>query len=80
MGCMWFIPFLSTYPTRYRTLLVGDYYAKVADFGWSEYYGGQGAYKAVIVGSNYLQIIQDNNFKVYMLRFVILLIGIFIII
>ena len=33
IGCIWFIPFLSTYPTRYRILSIGNYYAKVADFG-----------------------------------------------
>jgi len=78
IGSMWFIPFLSTYPTSYLTLTRGDYYAKVADFGWSEYYGGQGIYKVVIGGSAWLQIIQDNRFKVYILRFVIWVLGIFI--
>jgi len=76
IGGIWFIPFLSTYSTSVATLRVGDYYIKVADFGWSEYYGGQGAYKAVINASGSLQIIQDNTFKVYMLRFIILLLGI----
>jgi NADH-ubiquinone oxidoreductase chain 5 len=76
IGGIWFIPFLSTYPTRFLTLKVGDYYTKVADFGWSEYYGGQGAYKSIITASGSLQIIQDNSFKVYILRFVILLLGI----
>lgn len=76
MGSMWFIPFLSTYPTSYRTLKVGRYYIKVADFGWSEYYGGQGIYKTVIKASDYLQIAQDNSFKVYILSFVIWVLGV----
>ena len=80
IGCIWFMPFLSTYPTRYSILSIGNYYAKVSDFGWSEYYGGQGAYKLVINNSNYLQVIQDNRFKVYILRFIIWLFGIFILV
>jgi len=78
MGSMWFIPFLSTYPTRKRTLNIGTYYIKVGDFGWSEYYGGQGIYKTVIRSSYYLQIAQDNGFKVYILSFVIWVLGIII--
>ena len=78
IGSIWFIPFLTTNPTRLRTLIIGDYYIKVADFGWSEYYGGQGIYKYIIEGSNYLQIAQDNRFKVYILRFVIWVLGILI--
>merc|ERR1711874_356151 len=75
---MGFIPFLSTYPTRKRTLNIGTYYIKVGDFGWSEYYGGQGIYKTVIRSSYYLQIAQDNGFKVYILSFVIWVLGIII--
>lgn len=33
IGSIWFIPFLSTYPTRFSTLKVGSYYIKVGDFG-----------------------------------------------
>ena len=80
IGCIWFIPFLSTYPTSYSMLSIGNYYAKVGDFGWSEYYGGQGAYKIVINNSNYLQVIQDNRFKIYILRFIIWLFGILILV
>nr|YP_010962593.1 NADH dehydrogenase subunit 5 [Euphausia crystallorophias]WNI01995.1 NADH dehydrogenase subunit 5 [Euphausia crystallorophias] len=76
MGSMWFMPFLSTYPTSYSTLKVGSYYMKVADFGWSEYYGGQGIYKTVMKASDYLQIAQDNSFKVYMLSFVMWVLGV----
>ena len=33
IGCIWFIPFLSTYPVRYRRLIIGNFYRKVIDFG-----------------------------------------------
>ena len=71
IGSMWFIPFLSRYPMRRARLLRGDYYSKVADAGWSEYYGGQGIYKRVIRGSSVLQVAQDNRFKVYILMFIL---------
>ena len=78
VGSMWFIPFLSTYPTRYSVLSRGDKYAKLIDFGWSEFYGGQGIYKFRITLSGSLQFIQDNRFKVYIMRFIIWLIGIYV--
>lgn len=76
IGSIWFIPFLSTYPTRLRTLKTANIYIKIADFGWSEYYGGQGIYARVIKSSNFFQIAQDNSFKVYILIFVIWVLGI----
>ena len=78
IGSIWFIPFLSTYVTRSVRLKLRRYYIKVADFGWSEYYGGQGRYKRIMKFSDYLQLIQDNRFKVYILRFVIWAIGVLI--
>lgn len=78
IGSMWFIPFLSTYPIRKSSLSIATYYIKVGDFGWSEYYGGQGVYKTIMKSSYYLQIAQDNRFKVYILRFVIWVLGIII--
>lgn len=72
------MPFLSTYVTRLGTLNIGENYIKVADYGWSEYYGGQGIYKTFIKYSDYLQVAQDNRFKVYMLRFILWVVGILI--
>ena len=80
IGSIWFIPFLSTYTTRLSTLNIGENYMKVADYGWSEYYGGQGIYKTFIKYSDYLQVAQDNRFKVYMLRFMLWVVGILILI
>lgn len=80
VGSIWFIPLLSTYPVRIMTLNIGDYYIKVADYGWSEYYGGQGVYKKIVRYSGFLQTAQDNRFKVYILRFVVWLVGVIILI
>ena len=78
IGCIWFIPFISTYVTGWISLSVRNIYIKVSDFGWSEFYGGQGVYNVVIKNSNYLQVAQDNRFKVYTLSFIIWVIGVFL--
>jgi NADH-ubiquinone oxidoreductase chain 5 len=45
-GSMWFIPLLSTYGVSFWPLEVGYRTVKVFDFGWIEYFGGQGIYCA----------------------------------
>ena len=80
MGCIWFMPFLSRYVTSWRSLVVGNLYSKVSDFGWSEFYGGQGIYKIITGNSVYLQVAQDSGFKVYTLSFIIWVIGVFLVI
>jgi len=61
-------------------LVVGNLYSKVSDFGWSEFYGGQGIYKIITGNSVYLQVAQDSGFKVYTLSFIIWVIGVFLVI
>ena len=43
-GSMWFMPFFSTYGVSYLPLNIGYNTSKVFDFGWMEYFGGQGMY------------------------------------
>ena len=76
-GSIWFIPYLSTRGTREKLLASGELYQKVGDSGWSEYYGGQGLYSTLTKSSDYLQILQDNNIKLYILRFLLWVIVIF---
>lgn len=45
-GSMWYIPFLSTYSVSFWPLEVGYKSIRVFDFGWIEYFGGQGFYWA----------------------------------
>nr|QFQ01377.1 NADH dehydrogenase subunit 5 [Alvinocaris kexueae] len=68
-GSMWFMPFLSTRGVSNLFLKAGSFYHQVGDSGWSEHYGGQGAYSFFMVSSNYLQVAQDNNVKMYMVVF-----------
>lgn len=76
-GSIWFIPYLSTRVLREKFLLSGELYQKVGDRGWSEYYGGQGVYTVLRKSSSYLQVIQDNTIKLYILSFLLWVIIIF---
>nr|YP_009511982.1 NADH dehydrogenase subunit 5 [Aristeus virilis]AXI97909.1 NADH dehydrogenase subunit 5 [Aristeus virilis] len=71
MGSMWFMPYLSTYGVSKNFLGGGEMYQKIGDMGWSEYYGGQGIYSVTTKGAGYLQVLQDNSMKVYMLSFLL---------
>ena len=76
-GSIWFIPYLSTRGIREKFLISGELYQKVGDNGWSEYYGGQGVYSVLSKRSYHLQVLQDNNIKLYILRFLLWVIVIF---
>nr|YP_009512601.1 NADH dehydrogenase subunit 5 [Benthonectes filipes]AXJ93166.1 NADH dehydrogenase subunit 5 [Benthonectes filipes] len=80
VGSMWFMPYLSTYGVSKEFLKSGDLFQKVGDSGWSEYYGGQGIYGAASKGSSYLQVLQDNSMKVYMLSFLLWIIVLFFVV
>nr|YP_009563991.1 NADH dehydrogenase subunit 5 [Alpheus inopinatus]QAX91341.1 NADH dehydrogenase subunit 5 [Alpheus inopinatus] len=66
-GSMWFMPFISTYGVSAVPLGAGHKYHHYMDSGWSEYYGGQGSYSLLNSISQRMQLIQDNNIKVYMM-------------
>nr|YP_010713849.1 NADH dehydrogenase subunit 5 [Aristaeopsis edwardsiana]WDD39069.1 NADH dehydrogenase subunit 5 [Aristaeopsis edwardsiana] len=70
-GSMWFMPYLSTYGVSKNFLQSGEMYQKIGDSGWSEYYGGQGIYSVAGKSASYLQVLQDNSMKVYMLSFLL---------
>nr|YP_010926813.1 NADH dehydrogenase subunit 5 [Procletes levicarina]WKF54320.1 NADH dehydrogenase subunit 5 [Procletes levicarina] len=77
-GSMWFMPFISTRGVSGVFLSLGSIYNQAGDSGWSEYYGGQGAYSTFSNISSYLQVIQDNNIKIYMVVLVMWLVGLLI--
>nr|ALM30841.1 NADH dehydrogenase subunit 5 [Procambarus fallax] len=68
-GSMWFMPFLSSMKLNYCILSLGKSYDKVGDKGWSEYFGGQGGFSAIMKGSYYLEITQNSMIKIYMKSF-----------
>nr|YP_448914.1 NADH dehydrogenase subunit 5 [Sclerophasma paresisense]ABB81898.1 NADH dehydrogenase subunit 5 [Sclerophasma paresisense] len=77
-GSMWFMPFISTHLLVNNPLFLGYYSIKSLDFGWNEYFGGQGISKMFLTTSGFNQFIQNNDLKFYLLSvtlwFIILLI------
>ena len=74
------MPFLSTEGVTKNFLKIGSFYQQVGDGGWTEYYGGQGAYSVFRKSSGILQVAQDNNVKTYMLVLVLWLVALLIIV
>nr|YP_010227872.1 NADH dehydrogenase subunit 5 [Propsilocerus taihuensis]UDE16198.1 NADH dehydrogenase subunit 5 [Propsilocerus taihuensis] len=67
---MWFLPFLSTTNLVKFPLELGNSVIKSFDQGWSEYFGGQNLYKLMAYLSKFMQFLQTNNLKIYLLTFV----------
>nr|WAX39162.1 NADH dehydrogenase subunit 5 [Anaplecta sp. 4 ZQW-2020] len=76
-GSMWFMPFLSTYGVSFFSLYSGYNISKEADFGWSEYYGGQGLISFLFSISKVSQWLQYNNIKFYLMLLVMWLFVVF---
>lgn len=71
VGSMWFILNLSSLGIIYYPLYVGISVTKSFDQGWREYFGGQHLYNLLKYFSIINQFLQNNNLKVYLLRFVL---------
>nr|YP_009351112.1 NADH dehydrogenase subunit 5 [Cylindrotermes parvignathus]AQP28589.1 NADH dehydrogenase subunit 5 [Cylindrotermes parvignathus] len=69
-GSMWFMPFFSTYGVSFGPLGVGYKATSVFDFGWMEYFGGQGLYWVLFNLGSVNQWFQYNNLKVFLGFFV----------
>uniref|UniRef100_UPI003001280B NADH dehydrogenase subunit 5 n=1 Tax=Tachina sobria TaxID=3118448 RepID=UPI003001280B len=69
LGSMWFMPYISTYGIINNFLLVGNM-VKSFDQGWSEYFGGQKLYYNLLKNSQFNQLLQNNNLKIYLLTFI----------
>jgi NADH-ubiquinone oxidoreductase chain 5 len=70
-GSIWFIPNLSSLGIIYYPLYLGISVTKRFDQGWREYFGGQHLYSLLKYFSIINQFLQNNNLKVYLLRFVL---------
>nr|AII02425.1 NADH dehydrogenase subunit 5 [Drepana arcuata] len=68
---MWFMPNLSTYGLNFYFLNFGQKLLMNIDFGWSEYYSGQGMMSIVKNYSMFFNIYQMNNLKIYLFSFII---------
>nr|YP_010988772.1 NADH dehydrogenase subunit 5 [Paranaspides williamsi]WOR81142.1 NADH dehydrogenase subunit 5 [Paranaspides williamsi] len=74
-GSMWFMPLLSSWWVSNGVLKVAKNLQKSGDYGWFEHYGGQGVFNWVVNKSGLVQMLQDNSLKVYMLMFLVWLVG-----
>ena len=70
-GIMWFIPIISVIGVIKPPLALGLITIKSIDQGWREYFGGQIIYYSLKKYSLYLQLIQNNNLKIYLLTFIL---------
>nr|QLY89948.1 NADH dehydrogenase subunit 5 [Nanna fasciata] len=70
LGSMWFMPYISTYGIINYPLVVGNMMNKIFDQGWSEYFGGQQLYLNLMKNSQFNQVLQNNNLKIYLLSFI----------
>nr|YP_009731662.1 NADH dehydrogenase subunit 5 [Gonimbrasia belina]QHR79468.1 NADH dehydrogenase subunit 5 [Gonimbrasia belina] len=68
---MWFMPNLSTYGMIYYFLNLGQKLMKNIDFGWSEFYSGQGIVNILKNYSIFYNIFQMNNLKIYLFSFIL---------
>nr|AXU98805.1 NADH dehydrogenase subunit 5 [Gonepteryx rhamni] len=71
LSLMWFMPSLFTYGVSYKFLNLGQNLMKNIDLGWSELYSGQGMFKILKSYSIIFNLIQMNNFKIYMYSFIL---------
>nr|YP_010852737.1 NADH dehydrogenase subunit 5 [Philagra albinotata]WGL39477.1 NADH dehydrogenase subunit 5 [Philagra albinotata] len=68
---LWFMPMFSTYFINNSSFKMIMNYSKLIDQGWGEYLGPMGLSSFIIKFSKLNQLIQINNFKVYMISFII---------
>nr|YP_010895295.1 NADH dehydrogenase subunit 5 [Toxomerus saphiridiceps]WJW73886.1 NADH dehydrogenase subunit 5 [Toxomerus saphiridiceps] len=71
VGSMWFMPYISTYGMVNYSLKIGMNVVKNFDQGWSEFLGSQNLYKQLMINSQLINYLQNNNMKIYLLIFVL---------
>nr|WEV93808.1 NADH dehydrogenase subunit 5 [Herpetogramma luctuosalis] len=75
---MWFMPSLSTYGLNYYFLNMGQILLKNIDMGWSEMYSGQGMFLIMKKKSIFYNLLQMNNYKIYLFSFILWMMILFI--
>uniref|UniRef100_UPI00315CF690 NADH dehydrogenase subunit 5 n=1 Tax=Simulium guiyangense TaxID=3123427 RepID=UPI00315CF690 len=70
-GSMWFMPMISTLGVIKFPLNLGFSALKSFDQGWSEMLGGQMIYNSIKNSSSFVQILQNNNLKIYLMTFIL---------
>nr|YP_973122.1 NADH dehydrogenase subunit 5 [Simosyrphus grandicornis]ABH03661.1 NADH dehydrogenase subunit 5 [Simosyrphus grandicornis] len=71
VGSMWFMPYISTYGIINYSLKLGMNAVMNFDQGWSEFMGSQNLYKQLMVNSQFMNFLQNNNLKIYLMIFIL---------
>nr|AML26575.1 NADH dehydrogenase subunit 5 [Staphylinidae sp. BMNH 1274705] len=71
MSSMWNMPILSTYGVNYYPIYMGEVVYKNMDQGWSEYFGSQNIFYNLKNSSMFLQLLFNNNLKIFLVLLVI---------
>nr|QNP10091.1 NADH dehydrogenase subunit 5 [Ochthebius pilosus] len=71
---MWNMPFMSTFGVNFYPIYLGNFYYKNFDQGWFEYLGSQNIYNNLKNKSMFMQILFNNNLKIYLIMLVLLMI------
>lgn len=69
VGSIWFLPYIATIGVVFYPLWISNLFIKLVDYGWSEELGGQNLNKKLRARRQYTQILQNNNFKIYIIIF-----------
>lgn len=70
-GSIWFIPYISTYGIINYSLKLGINVVINFDQGWSEFIGRQNLYKQLVINSQFINFLQNNNLKIYLIIFIL---------
>nr|YP_009995461.1 NADH dehydrogenase subunit 5 [Ochthebius salinarius]QNP09916.1 NADH dehydrogenase subunit 5 [Ochthebius salinarius] len=68
---MWNMPFISTFGVNYYPIFMGNFYYKNFDQGWFEFFGSQNIYSILKKKSIFMQILFNNNLKIYLILLVL---------
>nr|YP_010234366.1 NADH dehydrogenase subunit 5 [Trictenotoma davidi]QTA72352.1 NADH dehydrogenase subunit 5 [Trictenotoma davidi] len=65
LASMWNMPYMSTFGMNFYPIIMGSYYYKSLDQGWTEFYGSQKIYSLLVKNSSNMQVIFNNNIKFF---------------
>nr|YP_010701763.1 NADH dehydrogenase subunit 5 [Autocrates maqueti]WCK11510.1 NADH dehydrogenase subunit 5 [Autocrates maqueti] len=65
LASMWNMPYMSSFGVNFYPIIMGSYYYKSLDQGWTEFYGSQKIYSLLMKNSSNIQIIFNNNIKFF---------------
>lgn len=78
LGRIWYMPYISTVVITEDTFKYGQRVYESLDQGWSEFFGCNKIGKSFIVYAQWIQFLQLNNLKIYLLRVLLIIITIII--